>query len=627
MKKTFALLLASALSLGALAGCTPAGTDDEDNVAPVISGVANTATTVAGEEFDALEGVTASDAEDGDLTASVTVESIPDLTFTDGVATPSMPGSYELIYSVVDSDGAEGNAYCTLTVTRAAAEAKELYSFDFSEVTPAESDKRGWTASIDESVDGTAELRQGAYVFDIASLGTAGDGSVTLNKVIENPVAGDYELFVWAKSTVPTYMHVIAEDASTDDWKGIGGGYNLMVGEKTQALSAKFTLGEDNMTDALDLRLHMGKITPNPENPADTSADAFSLSIEKIALYCTTGTETRVDLYSQTFDTDASSVTTQAGDGAAASVSAEDGAAKVDIASYHDEGAGGVWSLKVDLSLANVVIEEGAKYGYSLKVAAESAQAGELLVESRDAGVRANFNSFSVAAGETKEVTGVFTAEAGIASDPVLRFQIGNPEAGVTSNVLTLDDLVFYRLDGDKRTDRTLLDRFLLFGAGSSNELNEEKPYEVFNGSDDSASQLGIGTMYVEDGKLVYHIEEAGEADWHNKLVLGYKANPLVLPGNSYYTFRIKIKASAPVTFNFYVHDLNAIDWDSGLLVRENGVSIGTEEVTLEYTTTNAPIGESDYEMLFQFGSAALAAIGDVVIEVSEITVLQSELI
>ena len=162
MKKTFALLLASALSLGALAGCTPAGTDDEDNVAPVISGVANTATTVAGEEFDALEGVTASDAEDGDLTASVTVESIPDLTFTDGVATPPMPGSYELIYSVVDSDGAEGNAYCTLTVTRAAAEAKELYSFDFSEVTPAESDKRGWTASIDESVDGTAELRQGA---------------------------------------------------------------------------------------------------------------------------------------------------------------------------------------------------------------------------------------------------------------------------------------------------------------------------------------------------------------------------------------------------------------------------------------------------------------------------------
>lgn len=626
MKKTFALLLASALSLGALAGCAPKG-PDEENVAPVISGVANTATTVAGEEFDALQGVTASDAEDGDLTASVTVESIPDLTFTDGVATPSMPGSYELIYSVVDSDGAEGNAYCTLTVTRAAAEAKELYSFDFSDVTPAESDKRGWTASIDESVDGTAELKQGAYVFDITALGTAGDGSVTLNKVIEDPVAGDYELFVWAKSSVPTYLHIIAEDASTPDWKGIGGGYNLKVEETTKALSAKFSLNEDNMTDALDLRIHMGKITPNPENPDDTSADAFSLAIEKIALYCTTGTETRVDLYKEDFSASAASVTTQAGDGAAASVSAEGGAAKVDIASYHDEGEGGVWSLKVDVSLGNAAVTEGEKYGYSLDVSAQNAQAGELLVENKDASLRANFNSFSVAAGETKTVTGVFTAEKTIASDAVLRFQIGNPEAGVTSNTLTIDNVVFYRLDGDKRTDRTLQDRFLLFGAGSSNELNAQKPYEVFNGSDDSATQAGIGTMYVEDGKLVYHIEQAGEADWHNKLVLGYKANPLVLPGNSYYTFIVRIKASAPVTFNFYVHDLNAIDWDSGLLVRENGVSVGTEEVTLEYTTTNAPIGESGYEMLFQFGSAALAAVGDVVIEVSEITVLQSELI
>ena len=627
MKKKLAIMLASALAAATLAGCTDGTNHDQENTDPVISGVEDTATTVAGEEFDALAGVTATDREDGDLTESITVESIPDLTFTDGVATPSMPGSYELIYSVVDSDGAEGNAYCTLTVTRAASEAKELYSFDFSDVTPAESDKRGWTASIDESVDGTAELRQGAYVFDIASLGTAGDGSVTLNKVLENPVAGDYEIFVYAKSTVPTYMHVIAEDASTDDWKGIGGGYNLKVGETTQALSARFTLGEDNMTDAVDLRIHMGRITPNPENPADTSADAFSLSIEKIALYCTTGTETRVDLYSQAFDADASSVTTQAGDGAAASVSAEDGAAKVDIASYHDEGAGGVWSLKVDVALGDAAIESGVKYGYSVDVTAENAQAGELLVENQDASLRANFASFSLAAGETKTLTGTFTSEATIASGAVLRFQIGNPSEGVTSNTLTIDNVTFYRLDGDLRTDRVLLDRFLLFGAGSSNELNTEKPYEVFNGSDDSLSQLGIGTMYTEDGKLVYRIEEAGEADWHNKIAIGYRDNPLVLPGGAYFTFRIKIKASEELSFNYYVHDLNAVDWDSGLIIRENAVTIGPEETTLEFTTTTALIGESDFEMLFQFGSAALAELGEVVIEISEITVLQSVLI
>ena len=209
----------------------------------------------------------------------------------------------------------------------------------------------------------------------------------------------------------------------------------------------------------------------------------------------------------------------------------------------------------------------------------------------------------------------------------MLRFQIGNPSEGVTSNTLTIDNVTFYRLDGDLRTDRVLLDRFLLFGTGSSNELNTEKPYEVFNGSDDSLSQLGIGTMYTEDGKLVYRIEEAGEADWHNKIAIGYRDNPLVLPGGAYFTFRIKIKASEELSFNYYVHDLNAVDWDSGLIIRENAVTIGPEETTLEFTTTTALIGESDFEMLFKFGSAALAELGEVVIEISEITVLQSVLI
>ena len=626
MKKTFALLLASALSLGALAGCTPAGSD-EDNVAPVISGVANTATTVAGEAFDALQGVTASDAEDGDLTESITVESIPEMTFTDGVATPSAPGSYELIYSVTDSGNATGNAYCTLTVTQAASEPEELYSFSFEDVTPTEADARGWTASIDEAAEGTATLKEGSYVFDIAHLNGVGDGSVTLNKTLTGLTNGDYQFVVWARSSVDTYVHLLAEDAANEEWSTVGpGAWNVRVGTKVVPISTTFTIGDDTTKD-IDLRIHMGKITPNPENPEDATPDTFSLAIEKVALYCTSGTETRVDLYEEDFAESAATVTTQSGDGAAASVAASDGAAEVTIDSYHDDGVGGVWSLKVDVALGDAAIESGVKYGYSVDVTAENAQAGELLVENQDASLRANFASFSLAAGETKTLAGTFTSEATIASGAVLRFQIGNPSEGVTSNTLTIDNVTFYRLDGDLRTDRVLLDRFLLFGAGSSNELNTEKPYEVFNGSDDSLSQLGIGTMYTEDGKLVYRIEEAGEADWHNKIAIGYRDNPLVLPGGAYFTFRIKIKASEELSFNYYVHDLNAVDWDSGLIIRENAVTIGPEETTLEFTTTTALIGESDFEMLFQFGSAALAELGEVVIEISEITVLQSVLI
>ena len=626
MKKALALLLTSVCSVGLLAGCTQTESDQE-NTAPVISGVRDTASTVAGTQFDALEGVTASDAEDGDLTSSVTVESVPAMTFTDGVATPPSAGSYELIYSVIDSDGAEGNAYCTLTVSRAASAAEVLYSFDFSDVTPAESDKRGWTANISGGVDGTAALKEGAYVFDIAALNGQGDGSVTLSKVLGDLGAGDYRIVVWARATADTYVHLLAEDASTDDWKTVGGGYNLKVGTSVSELSTTFTL-DDTTTDTVDVRIHMGKITPNPENPSDTPPDAFSIYIEKIALYCTTGTETRVDLYEEDFWQSADSVTTQAGDGAAASVSLVDGVAQIAISSYHGEGVGGIWSLKADIALGGAAIDAGAKYGYSVELSAQNAQAGELLVENKGASSRANFASFSLNAGEKQTFTGVFTAEATIAAnDAVLRLQIGNASEGVTSNTLTVDNVVLYRLDGDKRTDRVLQDRFLLFGSASSNETNSETPYEVFNGSDDNPDQAGIGTMFTQNGSLIYRIEEAGEADWHNKLVIGYTANPLVLQGSAYYTFRIRMKASAPITFNFYVHDLKAFDWDTGLIVRQEAVSVGTEETTIEYTTTTPTMGTSDYEMLFQFGSQALAALGEVVIEISEITVLQSVLI
>lgn len=627
MKKKLAIMLASALAAATLAGCTDGTNHDQENTDPVISGVEDTATTVAGEEFDALAGVTATDREDGDLTDSISVRSIPEMTFTDGVATPSAPGSYELIYSVTDSGNATGNAYCTLTVTQAASEPEELYSFSFEDVTPTEADARGWTASIDEAAEGTATLKEGSYVFDIAHLNGVGDGSVTLNKTLTGLTNGDYQFVVWARSSVDTYVHLLAEDAANEEWSTVGpGAWNVRVGTKVAPISTTFTIGDDTTKD-IDLRIHMGKITPNPENPEDATPDTFSLAIEKVALYCTSGTETRVDLYEEDFAESAATVTTQSGDGAAASVAASDGAAEVAIDSYHDDGVGGVWSLKVDVALGDAAIESGVKYGYSVDVTAENAQAGELLVENQDASLRANFASFSLAAGETKTLAGTFTSEATIASGAVLRFQIGNPSEGVTSNTLTIDNVTFYRLDGDLRTDRVLLDRFLLFGAGSSNELNTEKPYEVFNGSDDSLSQLGIGTMYTEDGKLVYRIEEAGEADWHNKIAIGYRDNPLVLPGGAYFTFRIKIKASEELSFNYYVHDLNAVDWDSGLIIRENAVTIGPEETTLEFTTTTALIGESDFEMLFQFGSAALAELGEVVIEISEITVLQSVLI
>ena len=95
MKKALAILL-SLLMLASLAACgakEAAPAASAENQKPAISGVQD-GTVEAGQAYDALAGVTASDPEDGDLTAMITVESTATLDFKGGKATPETAGSY-----------------------------------------------------------------------------------------------------------------------------------------------------------------------------------------------------------------------------------------------------------------------------------------------------------------------------------------------------------------------------------------------------------------------------------------------------------------------------------------------------------------------------------------------------
>lgn len=78
------------------------------NTAPVISG-ANDITIELGSKFDSKAGVTASDKEDGDLTAKISIYGLVDL---DSSGATNKAGVYTLEYSVKDSGG------LTTTVTR-----------------------------------------------------------------------------------------------------------------------------------------------------------------------------------------------------------------------------------------------------------------------------------------------------------------------------------------------------------------------------------------------------------------------------------------------------------------------------------------------------------------------------
>ena len=584
--KIIAALLSLVLVIFAT-GCSNNG----ENTPPTITGVKDQ-TVEAGSQFDALAGVTASDAEDGDITSLITITSMPPLNFSNGKATPEDAGSYELVYSVTDKGGETVEAYATLTVTRQTGEATVLHQMDFS---TAKADGHGWEASVAEGVNAKGELKSGAFVFDITDPGN-GDGDIRLKKPGVELKAADYKVKIWAKSTKETYAHILARDENKEEWSTFGGAYNVRIGTAISPLELNVTSPGDGKAELI---LNLGKITPNPDNAADTTPTDFTVTIDKIEIYEITGSQTQVPVYTADLSK-ADALAISAGDGASASAAA--GAFKID--SYPTNG--GVWSIKADMDLGGTTIESGKKYYYSFTVKADNAQAGELLVESatQNDAARADFYSLNLNAGEEAAITHSFTAGSSV-SDPVIRMQIGNPSDGVTSNTITISKLEFGTLEGDLNTVKTIDS----FSVGRS---ADDYSWNVYNGTDED-NDLGVGTIWTENGSLFYRIDQGGNTDWHNKLYMN-----LTLPSDSYFTVEIKGKATKPVSCGFFLNPAGS--WDPRV---SEAIDFTTEEKTFTFETKDTLVLDMDFEMLFQFGSAETASLGEVTVEITGITIYQ----
>lgn len=572
------------------------------DTAPEISGVEDQVIQ-AGHEFDAMNGVKAEDKEDGDITTKISIESTPSLDFVNGKATPDKAGNYELSYIVKDKDGNEAASYATLTVTKQTADSVLYHDLDFNKATQASA--HGWSANIAEGLDAVAAIEKGAYVFHINAPGN-GDGDISLVKSNVEVKKANYQVKVWAKATKQTYCHLLAVDANATEWKTFGGTYNAVIGEEMKPIEMNFSVEDAGKTNLL---LNLGKITPNPENPTDTTPENFEVIIDKIEFYEITGNEQKEEIYSCDFSQDASSITVEAGDGASASVNGT----TINIDSY--PSAGGVWSIKTNIGIGDTAIEAQNKYYYSFEVTSKNNQSGECLVESATLydKARANFAGLSLQAGETVVVEGIFTAENNVA-DPVIRLQIGNPSDGVTSNEITIGKVTFGKVTGDLAKNKSI-DFF------KGVEPNAEFPCTTYNGTDED-NDKGVGTVYTENGSFFYRIDQGGVTDWHNKLIVGTRENPLVLESDSYYTIEITCKATKNVTCSFFLNPIGS--WDPRLA---EGMDITTEEKTFTFTTTDILITDMDFEMLMQFGSEATASLGDVTIEFTDINIYQQKVV
>jgi len=575
---------------------------------PTLDGV-HDQSVMAGTEFDALAGVTATGSDGGDLTGMIMVESTPTLDFKNGKATPENPGDYELVYSVTDNNGVTVEDYATLTVTKKTGEEVVYKAFDFSTVEVT--DNHGWEARIGEAAQAEAALKDGAYVIDIRNPGN-GDGDVQLAKAGYALKEADYKIKIWAKSTKPTYAHILARNENAEGWETFGGAFNVRIEETVKPLELSFSSAGEGSAELL---FNLGKITPNPDNAEDTTPTDFTVTIDKIELYEISGEEHEVPVYTADF-TQNEGVTAEAGDGASASASFADGKAVVTIDSYAGEG-GGVWSVKANIALGDVKIEKGQKYYYRFTINAQNGQGGEALVESaaRSWECRANFNGLNAAAGEDVVVSNVFVAEADV-DDPVIRLQIGNAPEGAASNVITISDVEFGKMEGDKETKKTI-EAFMPFGPATANAENADYPWQTFNGTDED-NERGVGTIWTDNGSFFYRIDNGGTVDWHNKLICGFGGNPLTLASDSYYIVEITARADKPVSCGVFLNPMGG--WDPRF---SEGMDLTEEFQTFRFSTTDTFIMDMDFELLFQFGSEALSKLDEVTVEFQNVTIYQ----
>ena len=575
---------------------------------PTLDGV-HDQSVMAGTEFDALAGITAAGGDGSDLTGMIMVESTPALDFKNGKATPENPGDYELVYSVTDNSGVTVEDYATLTVTKKTGEEVVYRTFDFSTVEVT--DNHGWEAKIGEAAQAEAALKNGAYVIDIRNPGE-GDGDVQLAKAGYALKAADYKIKIWAKSTKPTYAHILARNENAEGWETFGGAFNVRIEETVKPLELSFSSAGEGSAELL---FNLGKITPNPDNAEDTTPTDFTVTIDKIELYEISGEEHEVPVYTADF-TQGEGVTAEAGDGAGASASFADGKAVVTIDSYAGEG-GGVWSVKANIGLGDLTIEQGQKYYYRFTINAQNGQGGEALVDSAALAweCRANFNGLNAAAGEDVVVSSVFVAEADV-EDPVIRLQIGNAPEGATNNVITISDVEFGKMEGDKETVKTI-EAFMPFGPTTANAENAAYPWQTFNGTDED-NERGVGTIWTDNGSFFYRIDNGGTVDWHNKLICGFGGDPLTLASDSYYIVEITARADKPVSCGVFLNPMGG--WDPRF---SEGMDLTEEFQTFRFATTDTFIMDMDFELLFQFGSEALSKLDEVTVEFQNVTIYQ----
>jgi hypothetical protein len=369
MKKWFAALLAATLVL-TLSACKDDTPEDTENEAPVLTGIVAEVDIDLGQSWNALDGISATDAEDGDLTADIVISSIPALTFVDGVATPEDTGDYYITYAVTDSDGETTEGYTTLGVNAVMGEPVVFLDFEFVD---GEADFNGFDVAFESPAAGSYAADKGVLSIDVTDNGDADWHAKLFKTGIEIVKGNTYEFTIRMKASEAVNAHFIINDAATG-WAPYGGTWNLDITDAYADYTVEF-LATTNSDNAEFLLQFGGDTFDDFTNPA-----AFTLDVDTISV---TSTPTMISevLHSDDFSTtDKGEFEVSIGETAVGTHSIADDVLTIDITNNGDAD----WHAK--LFKTGIQIEQGATYTFTVNMKASEAINLHYIINNADAG-------------------------------------------------------------------------------------------------------------------------------------------------------------------------------------------------------------------------------------------------
>lgn len=588
-----------------------------DTEAPVISGVKDSVSIQLGDSFNALEGLSATDNVDGDITSSIVITSNPQLTFTDGVACPESKGAYEITYSVTDKAGNKAEEYCTLTVTSKTTTEAPYYNFDFSEYDTSDVNTFFDLATYSDA-EANLEKTKGILRLNVTNTGSdeAIANSVTLFNDMETNAGSTYKVNLYMKSSAPVWFNFLANHTAagwsplgTSNWNFALSGtdvYTLYSIQFDAPAAAPEDYAGETPYDQVKVFLEMGayNVEGIGENPS-----AFTVDILKAEVYEIVGTEYEESV-KKTESFSAETTDSFTVDPAVATTTFENGAAVFNITSFVENSAG--WEIHLRHKLG-VAIEEGKKYTirYTMDADAPVSAGGGICIEhfTKEWENRATFQGSPAHTAGTHSYELTFTAEADIAAeDAIIAWYMKDAPEGQTTSTLKLIDIEVFEVKGNKASDKMI---YHFYPFDSTTE------WTCWNDTDDDLGQNGLGTMYFENGSLVYDIAVVSGVDYGNKVF----NNSLTFEEEGLYRIEVTVKANNNCTCWFILNPPNAYD-----PVISEIFDITTEEKTFTFATTSEFVVDKDLQLIFSFGSSyntAGAVDGGLRIEFTSIKVIK----